>query len=161
MTKNLMRAFFCFWLVVFAMQAQAARTCDISALPVAFGAYRPLDPTSLDSDSGSIQLTCTDDAPSITISYNLVISPSISGGINPRVMKSGSRNLSYNLFTASNYAVIWGDGVSGTAAVGGSFAAGGGVPRVGTRHIIYGRIAAKQFVPAGTYIDSLSVTVTF
>ena len=66
--------------------------------------------------------------------------------------------LGYNVFTSPSMAVVWGDGTGGTSTV-----AMGPVP--GRRPLrpvtIYGRIPAGQNVSAGTYSDTLVVTITW
>jgi spore coat protein U-like protein len=69
---------------------------------------------------------------------------------------SGGSTLNYNLFTTGAHAVVWGDGTSSTATLGNT---GNGAAQTLT---IYGRIPAGQTtVPAGSYADTVAVTITY
>lgn len=70
-------------------------------------------------------------------------------------MISGAHRLNYNLYTAANRAVIWGDATSGTVKVNGT---GNGVV---VNYGVYGRIPALQNVHAGSYSDIIIVELTF
>ena len=71
-------------------------------------------------------------------------------------MTSGPNSLDYNLYTDSNRTTVWGDGLSSTATIAGT---GSGINQTAT---IYGRITAGQTsAPAGSYADTVSVTLTY
>jgi spore coat protein U-like protein len=70
-------------------------------------------------------------------------------------MGSGAHRLNYNLYTAANRAVVWGDATSGTVTVNGT-----GIG-VNVNHGVYGRIPARQNVRAGSYSDIIIVELTF
>jgi spore coat protein U-like protein len=126
----------------------AVASCTVSTTSVAFGAYDPQSSTALDG-VGSVKTVCN----SSTTSASIAISAGNSGVFTTRTMKSGIYNLNYNLYTATTRTVIWGNGTTGnsTKSVG-----------AGTvTSTVYGRITAQQNVGAGTYTDSLTVTVTF
>lgn len=79
-----------------------------------------------------------------------------SGGFNPRKMRltSGTDLLNYNLYTSATYTDIWGDGTSGTVTVWGKF-----LKNKPENMTVYGRIPSGQDVRAGTYTDTLTVTL--
>jgi spore coat protein U-like protein len=80
----------------------------------------------------------------------------VGGGTHTqRVMNSGSHRLNYNLYTAANRAVVWGDATSGTVTINGT-GIGGSV-----NHGVYGRIPALQNVHTGSYSDIIIVELTF
>ena len=76
-----------------------------------------------------------------------------SGNVDQRKMKAGNNTLAYQLFRNAARSNIFGTGAraqSYTLLVPGS----------GTLDV-YGRIAANQVVPEGTYSDTVNITLTF
>ena len=72
-------------------------------------------------------------------------------------MASGANLLNYVLYTDSNQTNVWGDGVGGTTAT----ITGTGTGEAQTQ-TIYGSIPAGQTgAPAGSYADTVAVTVTY
>jgi spore coat protein U-like protein len=75
-------------------------------------------------------------------------------------MLSGGTSLGYNLYTTTARNVVWGDGFGGSVTVtltGGNVS--GGVRRY-TRSV-FGRVPGSQNVGAGSYSDTITLTVTF
>jgi spore coat protein U-like protein len=68
-------------------------------------------------------------------------------------MSTGSDQLNYNLFVDASRVVVWGDGSGGSSTVA-LTAAAADIP-------VYGRVPGGQNVPAGSYIDTIVVTVTY
>lgn len=135
--------------------AAPAAACSITATGVQFGAYDTLAAAPLDG-AGSIVLRCHPSVHAPTIG----IGPGNSGSFAARALSNGSAFLLYNLYASPARLVVLGDGSGGSIAI----EAGDGTVRAGTRIIevpIYGRIPALQPVPAGTYSDTLFVTITF
>jgi len=120
--------------------------CTVSAGTVAFGTYNPFTTQSLDS-AGTINVNC---APSS--SYTLSLSTG-GGSYAQRQLSDSGELLYYNLYTSASRTVIWGDGSGGSGTVAGS--------GEDVNHTVYGRIPALQNVKAGSYGDSIIVTVTF
>lgn len=133
-------------LLASAASAQAA-TCTVSATSGAFGTHTFLVASPSDS-TGSITVSCDAGA-----SYSLGILGGFTGTFT-RAITSGSNRLAYNLFTDATRTVVWGDGTAGSARVSSSGTAG-------ATHTVYGRVPARQNVPAGSYADSLIVRVEF
>jgi spore coat protein U-like protein len=72
-------------------------------------------------------------------------------------MAMGASQLSYNIYTTSGYSAIWGDGTGGTVTQ--SFSA---LLSLGTvTYATYGRIPAGQYIAAGSYGDSITVTLMY
>jgi spore coat protein U-like protein len=139
-----------------ALVPGAARAaCTVSSTGVAFGAYNPQS-AAPDDSTGTIQADCHPSDHDV----NVQIGAGLYGSVATRRMSSGAATLDYYLFTNAGRFVIWGDGTLGSISqtlTGGSVS--GGTRRfTGT---IYGRIPAGQNVPAGTYNDTLIVTITF
>jgi spore coat protein U-like protein len=123
-------------------------TCSITATGVSFGAYDPRSATATDG-VGSVTVTCDK---SNTPSMILSSSTGQSGSYATRRMSSGAYTLNYNLYTTATRTIVWGDGSAGTSAPT--------LSATGT-YTIYGRIPPLQNVGAGTYSDSVSVTITY
>lgn len=123
-----------------------SQQCTITTTSVAFGAYDTFAAVSLDSN-GSVSVSC--DVPT---GYSLTMDTGGSGTFN-RAMASGPNRLAYGLFTDATRSVVWGNGTGATSRVNGS--------GLGTTHIVYGRVPARQNVRAGSYADALVVTVEF
>lgn len=135
--------------------APAQAACSVSATGVAFGAYNPQSGAADDS-TGTITVDCHASEHSVEVA----LGAGLYGTIATRRMSSGAATLNYNLYTTTTRNIIWGDGTQGSVTqtlTGGSVSGG-------TRTfsaIVYGRIPALQNVPAGTYNDTLIVTITF
>jgi len=126
--------------------------CTISTNPVAFGAVDTLAGTEVDA-AGSIVVTCTNG----TAWY---ASGSVGTGTGAtfasRKMKSGANLLNYTLYTDSGRTAGWGDGTSSTSLL--TATGSGAAQTVG----VYGRVFSGQnTAPAGSYSDTVSVTVTY
>jgi spore coat protein U-like protein len=137
------------------LTAAPAHGCTVSLSGVSFGAYDGRD-AAPDDSSGTITALCP---PNIRAPV-IAIEAGQSGSFFPRTLRSGGSTLSYNLFTSLARTTVWGNGAGGTATV----TLTGGTVNAGTRQLtrtIYGRIPPLQNVPAGTYSDTLMVTITF
>ncbi len=139
-------------LLVTPFLAMAAPSCDISTTSVSFGTYNVFSATPLDS-TGSVSSKCTGNAANITIALD-------RGGaasFNPRQMLKGTEALNYNLYRDAARTTIWGDGTGGTSVYSDPSPPNGLVVTI----TIYGRIPAGQDVSAGTYTNTVTVTITF
>jgi spore coat protein U-like protein len=137
------------------LPAPALAACTVGTTGVAFGAYDSLSATPDDS-TGTIEVDCHPSDQSVEVA----IGTGLSGSFAPRRMGNGAATLNYNLYTSAARAIVWGDGTQGTA----SQTLTSGIVNSGTRHftaVIHGRIPAAQSVPAGTYGDTLIVTINF
>jgi spore coat protein U-like protein len=129
----------------------AHSACTVTTTAANFGNYNVFTTTTVNT-TGTIRVTCS---PRANIQIAIGASPN-SGGFNPRSMKltTGTDLLNYNLYTNSARTTIWGDGTSGTSVVI--------VNNVSnTTRTVYGRIPALQDVRAGSYSETLTVTVTY
>lgn len=120
--------------------------CGASAIAVVFGNYDVFSAVHLDS-TGRIDVACTPGA-----DYTIALSTG-NGSYGQREMLSGAIVLDYNLYTNASRTTIWGDGSGVTSNVGGS--------GVSASHTVYGRVPALQNKPAGSYADTIVVTVTY
>ena len=138
------------WLIAlaFALTAQQGHACTLNVTGVNFGSYDVFSNTPLDS-TGNIDVNCPSG-----VGYSMALTAG-GGTHTQRVMNSGAHRLNYNLYTAANRAVVWGDATSGTVTVDGT-----GIG-VSVNHGVYGRIPALQNVHAGSYSDIIIVELTF
>ncbi|NUO74352.1 MAG: spore coat protein U domain-containing protein [Frateuria sp.] len=125
----------------------AAATCGLSVQGVSFGSYDFQSSQNLDS-VGHITVTCDVSAP-----FTIALNAGLTGSFTSRTMQNGSHPLSYNLYTDTAHVSVWGDGTGGSTTVSGS----------GTNvgYTVYGSMPAGQNPYAGSYSDSITVTLTY
>lgn len=134
-----------------AVSATVQSACIVSVSPLAFGAYNPTAAGNTDATT-TVSVTCTSGT-----SYTVGLSAGNGSGatVANRKMTNGSNTLNYALYRDASRTAIWGN-TPGTdtpaSAVAGASAAA---------LTVYGRISASQNVPAGTYTDSITVTVNY
>ena len=134
------------------VSATVTANCTVTTSPIAFGAVNTLSTANVDG-TGGVTVTCTNGT-----AWAAAAGAGTASGasVTDRRMSSGANLLSYNLFTDSSRSTIWGDGTGSTSTIG---TTGTGTAQNFT---IYGRIAAGQTsLPAGTYADTVTVTVTY
>lgn len=138
----------------FSLSASASLVSDclISATSMNFGTAGLL--TSAITASSAITLNCTNQTP-----WTLALSAGAGSGATAAnrllTRNGGAQTVGYNLYTSSALSTIWGDGTGGTSTVTGT---GSGLSQVST---VYGRVPAQNTPQAGTYIDTVIVTVTY
>lgn len=129
-----------------ASRPALAASCTVASSGINFGAYDPVDAADT-RGTGTIRLSC-DQSVSATVALN-------GGGASPldHAMRSGASQLAYDLYVDAQRAAIWGDGTSGSQTV--TF--------TGTvvDHSVYGAIRARQRVSAGSYTDTITLTVSY
>jgi spore coat protein U-like protein len=129
------------------------RPIQVTATNLNFGNYNAASPTA-NTANMAVTVRCVravDTLPAFVVSLSKGSSPTYT----PRTMLFGANTLSYNIFNQAAFTTIWGDGTGGTATR--SYGGGGNVA-TGTG---YGRIPAGQYVAAGAYTDTITVTVTY
>jgi spore coat protein U-like protein len=141
-------------------QAAVTFTCTVSASSIAFGNYNPLSPTG-DAAVGSWTVTCNAiGSGTATVAGTLSLSTGLSGRYSARTMKSGTNALQYNIYLTPSYTQIFGDGTAGTFAPSDS-----GTVTAGQVYQVTGNMSGfmppSQDVPAGSYLDSIVVTVAY
>jgi spore coat protein U-like protein len=134
------------------VNATVTGNCAVTSSPVAFG---NVDVTTGGATAtGSIAVTCTNGT-DWTASADQGQGSGATLAL--RQMTSGANLLNYVLYTDSNQTNVWGDGAGGTTAT--ITGTGTGVAQTQT---IYGSIPAGQTgAPAGSYADTVAVTVTY
>jgi len=129
--------------------------CNVSSAPVTFGSYDVFSSSPLDGE-GSITVAC-DHTPPPTVMVS--IGPSTnSGGFDPRIMRlaAGSDMLEYNFYRDAGRTEIWGDGSGPTFIESQKIFKNRDwtVP-------VYGRIPPLQDISAGSYSETVTVTITW
>jgi spore coat protein U-like protein len=151
------------WLLLLALIAPTTswallESCTVSATPLPFGVYGPTSASPTDA-TGTVTVTCDVSLIGLLASWSIGMSPGGSASYAPRRLSSGPATLSYNLYTSSARTTVWGDGSAGTAVVSDSQTL---LIGSNTKHYtVYGRIPPLQDVRAGSYSDSIVVTVMY
>lgn len=144
----------CTLLLASAWSASArAMTCTIGSVSgLSFGNYNVFNATPLDT-AGSLSYTCSDvGGASIVIQ----IDRGSSATFFPRTLLDGAFVLEYNIYLDAARTSVWGDGSSGTSQHGPL------VPDEGPNTVnVFGRIEAGQNARAGSYGDTVVVTIVF
>jgi spore coat protein U-like protein len=136
----------------FGVSATVQQVCAVAATNLGFGAY-DASSASPNNASSTITVTCTPDS-----TYSIALNAgTTSGGTEAaHLMTDGSSHtLIYNLFTDINHTTKWGDGTLSTTVVSGT-ADGTHQP-----YTLFGQIGIGQFVPSGSYTDTVTATVTY
>jgi spore coat protein U-like protein len=128
----------------------ACQVSNVSAL--AFGSYNVLSPTDK-TITGSFNVrNCSGGARTYTATFSAG-----NGTLAARALRSGVNTLGYNIYKDAAYTQILGSGSGGTATIANTNSGSG----TGPTHTLYGLIPAGQDVPAGSYTDTLTITITF
>lgn len=146
---------FCLAFCLLLSSADSWAACVVTAPTLSFGPYDGLSGAPATTSATAV-VTCNE-APPPTVTMELGPS-AVSGGFFPRQMRQdgGSDRLSYNFYTTAGAGAVWGDGTGGTVTQ--SARVNRGKPWVVT---IYGFVPAGQDVSAGSYSDTLTVTINF
>ena len=137
--------------LMLVLPAICSADCSITTTGVNFGPYNVFDSAPVDS-TGSVRYQCTGNTNSFTIAIGRGSSPTFT----PRTLQNGADAMNYNLYLDAARTSVWGDGTSGTTlfTVWNPTGKAVSVP-------IFGRIQPGQDVTAGTYSDSIVVTIQF
>jgi spore coat protein U-like protein len=133
----------------FNVSATDQTVCSLSTSAVNFPATGVLL-SSVDA-TGAISVTCTSGA-----SYTVALDGGTTGATNPtqRKMAQGAEQITYGLYQNSGRTLPWGDTSGGYAAAG----SGSGLSQNLT---VYGRVPAQNTPSAGTYMDTVVVTLSY
>ena len=135
------------------VSATVNANCSVSANAVDFGAVDTLSATAV-LGSGSVDVTCTNGT-------GWSATADIGGGTGAsfatrRMTSGGGDTLDYTLYRDSGRTQVWGDGSGTTFAVTGT---GSGAQQSFT---VWGRVPGGQSsAPAGSYSDTVNVTITY
>lgn len=135
------------------VSATVSASCSVTTTPVAFGSVNVLSGSDVDA-TGGLSVTCTNGT-----AWSATADEGASTGatLATRKMANGLNFLNYALYVDSGRTSIWGDGLLG---VTGTYSGTGtGSAQANT---IYARVPSGQgTLPAGSYADTVTVTVTY
>jgi len=132
----------------FRVQTTVQAVCTVTANDLDFGNYTQQSGTN---STTQLRAICS---PQLT--YNIGLNPGTSPGatVNQRKMVSGANSLDYQLYSDSARTTVWGE-TTGTNTVTG---VGTGLAQ---DHTVFGAIPATQNLPAGTYADTITVSIFY
>jgi spore coat protein U-like protein len=132
------------------VSADVISGCTVSAMPMAFVVIPPYVNANVDS-TATIALRCAPNT-AYTIDIDSGLYPQ---GINRRVFSSAANAyLTYDVFRDPPKSQVWGTGPAKNLT-GNSGSTGQAL------HTVYGRLAERANMKAGSYQDTLTVTVSF
>lgn len=129
----------------FAVSATVAETCTVSAAALDFGSYAV---ASASAATTTVTVTCTNGT-----TYHVALDDGGNFTTTRRMVSGGTNFLEYELYTDAGHATRWGS--TDLTDVGGT---GDGSAQALT---VYGLVPSGQFVTAGSYSDTINVTVTY
>ena len=135
------------------VSANVLRKCWITALPLDFGAYDPVQANAATPLDGQATLTvaCTKGT-SLTIGLD---NGTNAEGTTRRMTAGGTNLLAYELYKDGSHSQRWGD------AGGERYDAGVAPSKDPRQFTVYGRVPAGQDVMEGNFQDTVLVTVQF
>jgi spore coat protein U-like protein len=134
------------------LSSAACASCSVSTTGVNFGVYDSQSGVPDDS-TGTVNISCSGEG--FILFPTVSLGTGTSGAYASRKMQNGANNLQYNLYTDSGRTTVWGNGSGGSSTQNVIVFFGNG------SRSIYGRIPTGQSVNAGTYSDTLVVTVDY
>lgn len=139
-----------------SVSATVVNSCTISAGSMSFGSYDPVvtnASTNLDQNA-TLTVTCTNQAATtITLGQGSNAAGGSTDAAPARRLANGTNYLSYALYQDASRNTVWGNTVGTSNAYTGT----GSSSSVS----VYGRVTSAQNVPAGSYTDTVVVTITF
>ena len=153
-----------FSLLAYAVSPQAEPyRCDIGNISVPHSVYDPTDSNPNSTGVGTVGVTCElkNEKQTRQVQYTVTLSRGFGGSYNPRQMRGSKGPLGYNLYLDAARVTIWGDGSGGTLPLQGALLLSPSSPTQQVIHNIYSSIPALQDVYAGTYTDTITITLTY
>ena len=135
----------------FEVHATVLASCDVTATDLTFGDYDPIVATNLDAET-TLSVTCTNGTPYL-VGMSLGAGSGASMATRRMTKVADTATLNYVLYQNTQRTILWGN--TGTDRLGGT---GSGTPD--TVHL-YGRVPMQQASPAGAYVDTIVVTVSW
>jgi spore coat protein U-like protein len=135
------------------VSADVTNNCTIAAAPaLTVGNYNVLSPTAL-TPTATLAVTCTAGAVA-----TIALDPGANGVHaigTTRAMADGMNYLSYELHSDAGLSTVWGNTVDTDVVEAAA------PSTTAVDYTVYASVPAQQSVPAGTYTDSVAVTVSF
>lgn len=145
-------------------RAEPAATCSVEATAMNFGDYDPIEGQPA-TTTGNITIYCSKNKLDVTVELD----GGTAASFQPRLMRSGSETLAYNVYADASHSQVLGNGNSGTVRA----ACSTGQNRPGCAAVndpgrgsgamltLHGLVPASQNVAVGSYTDQLQVTIFF
>lgn len=134
-------------------------TCSVTATNMDFGAYDPFGVADLETQ-GTLSVTCEAFLLAGLVEYEIQVNAGTNAALPNRSLSNGLHLLDYNLYTDATLTSIWGDNTAGTVSIVDSYLLALLAPQT-RQYTIFGRIPGGQNVSAGTYTDTITVTVIY
>lgn len=135
------------------VSATVTANCTVGTSPVAFGNVDVTSGSNIDG-TGGVSIVCTSGTAWAT---SADAGAGTGASLATRKMANGANLLNYVLYTDSSRTSVWGDGVGGTTST--FSGTGSGSAQAST---IYARVSSGQTsLPAGSYADTVTVTVSY
>ena len=132
----------------FPVNATISTVCALGASPMSFGEVNVSGVATSQTDSASaLTVTCTNGG-----SYSVSLDGGVNGVAAQRSMASESNRLNYDLYQDAARGTVWTNATAPQAGIG-----NGAVQTIA----LYGRIAAGLPFTAGSYTDTINVTITY
>ena len=136
------------------VNATVLKVCLISNGTLSFGNYDPTASSALNG-STTVTLTCTPGS-SYNIGMGLGNGSGATTALRQMTLGGGSATMGYELFQDSGYSVAWGTTISTNTEAGTTSASS-----LTNTINVYGQIPANEVAAAGSYADSVTMTVTY
>lgn len=128
----------------FTVSATVVASCSVSASNLAFGSYTG---TANVDQTSTISVTCTNGT-----DYSVALNDGANAsGSTRRMVNGGTNYLTYEMYSNAGRTTVW-NAASPVAGTGNGSA---------QSITLYGRVPSGQNVPAGSYSDTVQVTVTY
>lgn len=135
------------------VSATVSNNCTVSTSALAFAPYDPVvnNATANLDGTGTVTVACTKGAaPTIGLGTG-----SSASGSQRRLSDGAGNYLLYDMFKDSGRSTSW------TGSGGGMLTTTAATSKTARDFTVYGRVAANQDVPAGSYSDTIVATVNF
>jgi spore coat protein U-like protein len=145
----------------------AALTCAVSGTSLNFGTYNDASASTSDV-SVPLSISCCRNPPGNTATLTIALGTSTNSTagnkITTRQMKNGvnTDRMTYQLYSGSFGGTVWGDGAIGGTLFSQAINVTTNCPTrttVPLSSAVFGRIFAQQAVSAGSYADTVTITV--
>ena len=146
----------------------AALTCAVSGASLNFGTYNDASASTSDV-SVPLSISCCRNPPgsnaTLTIALGTSTNSTAGNKITTRQMKNNlnTDRMTYQLYTLAFGGTVWGDGVVGGSTFTQAINVTTNCPTRTTVPVgsaVFGRIFAQQAVSAGSYADTVTITVS-
>jgi spore coat protein U domain-containing protein, fimbrial subunit CupE1/2/3/6 len=141
------------------VSASVANNCKVTAATLAFGAYDPVVINAATDLTAQQALTINCTKGTAATSIDLDNGANASGA--QRRMKAGTDFLNYNLFKDSARTSNWTTGTTNGVVPDASTSKNTALTAGGNPIVVYGTVPQNQDVPAGSYADTVTITINF